>query len=1449
MKRIGFTGLTTGLFLLASGTASAAPALRVQVNQRGDFALIGNTLAHDCAPATPAPVVGTVGACGTNTSDNAPDVYWRADVPAIGLGAQADIVNTAATARSGAMLNLPAGANVTHAFLYWAASLDMGQTPTNVVKIERPGGGGFNSMITALNVVSLSGNSFYQAVADVTALVQAQGSGYFRLGNFNASALPNLNNNNVFAGWWMAVFYQLPTDPPRNLALFDGFDSVNASPPSNSITATLSGFKVPNAGFKGKLGVIAFEGDNGTMGDGLNFNGSALTNALNPVNDFFNSTRSYDDGTAVVSAVSTVGDLPQLTGTQGSMSGLDIDVVDISSKLAAGQTSATINATTTGDNYFLSGFITSITTFKQDFTTSTKVVSDVNGGAVLVGDVLQYTITVTNSGNDDSVNTIVTDPLPAGVTFVPNSIQITPGAGQGTYDAATNTVVARVGTGATSTQGGTVAVGQSVTVTFQVKINVGATGTISNQAKITASGKQGAPAEDAPTDGNGSTAGAPPTSIPIDACADDTQCAPPTLHCNTAPTPNVCVECLNDSQCSGSKATCLNSACVCVPSGAEVCDGKDNDCNGTVDDDFHVGEACSNGVGICFKAGVRFCGDLTTKPAQCDAIPGEPGAEQCDDTLDSDCDGNPNNGCPDADMDGLPDAYEKAIGTDPTDPDSDHDGVPDGQEPNLDKDTDGDGVINALDPDSDNDGLFDGTELGLDCSKLRPTDPKSHCVPDADMGATKTNPLLADTDGGGVIDGAEDLNRNGKIDAGETDPTAGHGPDDGVNVDTDNDGLPDKLEKLIGTDPNDADSDDDGVLDGKEPAPTADTDGDGLIDALDPDSDNDGLLDGTELGVAVCLDPPTNTKTKHNCVPDADGGATKTNPLNRDTDYGGASDSSEDWNLDGKIDAGETNPTTGHGADDSTDTDTDADGLGDKLESQLGTDPNDGDSDDDGVPDGKEPNPASDTDGDGLIDALDPDSDNDGLFDGTELGLDCSNPATDKSAHHCTPDADMGATKTSPVNRDTDGGGVIDGAEDLNRDGKVEPGETDPTASHGADDGMNVDTDSDGLPDKLEKLIGTNPMDADSDDDGVPDGLEPAPAADTDGDGRIDALDPDSDNDGLFDGTELGYDCAGPGTKPMSKTCIPDGDKGTTKTNPLDRDTDNGGASDGSEDWNLDGKIDAGETDPTRGHGADDKMVVDTDSDGLGDKLEMRIGTSPMDADSDDDGVLDGKEPNPTIDTDGDGKIDALDPDSDNDGLFDGTELGYGCTGPGTKPMSPTCIGDADGGKTTTSPLDADTDHGGLSDGVEDANHNGQIDAGETNPNDPTDDKPCVADSDCGSATSGKVCNEETRTCVDGCRGTGNGCPDGKMCSSTDRTVGLCTNIGSSSSSGMGGMGGAGGGSTSSAGGNDDGGVVAEGNGILCSARPGGGNSGSGLGFILGGALGALLIMRRRRRS
>src|SRR6185295_13388479 len=58
------------------GAAHGAPALRFQVQQKGDFVLLGNTLAQDCSAGVPDPVVGTVGACGSGNTvnDTGPDI-------------------------------------------------------------------------------------------------------------------------------------------------------------------------------------------------------------------------------------------------------------------------------------------------------------------------------------------------------------------------------------------------------------------------------------------------------------------------------------------------------------------------------------------------------------------------------------------------------------------------------------------------------------------------------------------------------------------------------------------------------------------------------------------------------------------------------------------------------------------------------------------------------------------------------------------------------------------------------------------------------------------------------------------------------------------------------------------------------------------------------------------------------------------------------------------------------------------------------------------------------------------------------------------------------------------------------------------------------------------------------------------------------------------------------
>lgn len=94
--------------------------------------------------------------------------------------------------------------------------------------------------------------------------------------------------------------------------------------------------------------------------------------------------------------------------------------------------------------------------------------------------------------------------------------------------------------------------------------------------------------------------------------------------------------------------------------------------------------------------------------------------------------GDGSSGCPDdADCDGLTDAQEKNLGTNPNNKDSDNDGIPDKQEvgsdPTKGKDSDGDGKIDALEPntfDSDGDGIPDVKDKNDNDGSCGPTGSK-----------------------------------------------------------------------------------------------------------------------------------------------------------------------------------------------------------------------------------------------------------------------------------------------------------------------------------------------------------------------------------------------------------------------------------------------------------------------------------------------------------------------------------------------------------------------------------------------------------------------------------------------------------------------------------------------------------------------------------------------------
>jgi uncharacterized repeat protein (TIGR01451 family) len=506
------------ILLLVAGTARAqgsGRAPRHSSDQHGNFLLIGNTLAQGCNAKTPSPLVGIVeSACGFNVDDTSPDIFWTLRGAGDGAAAFASFSVTPLEASSQARLQLPEGARVTYARIYWAATRSnvvvpapADRTPerpdtTADLSFEGPGAPETRSLTADVTFTenSAPGTGFqYQSSLEVTDFVRRHGSGLYRVGGVDAIDLRNIYAEFMFSSWWMVVFYELDGEPMRSLRLYDGLDIVTGG---NELDLQLRGFHVPAHATEAKLGVIAFDGDEPDEGDWFAFNGTRMKNTLNPGDNFFNSTRSHQSEVGSVgtipeaSAVSLEGDLPRLSGTPWSMSGLDLDVVDVT--LMPGDKTADLKIGTRADIFWMGGFVTSIATQRPDFRDTVKTVENLSrtDGTTRPGDRLRYTITTTNTGDDASVGTRFQDTLSAQLEYVSGTITVngrsmTDRAGDDVATWVGNTLTVYLGRGATPFRGGEMTIGDSATVTFDVLVAASARGTVENQAVINAAGKLG----------------------------------------------------------------------------------------------------------------------------------------------------------------------------------------------------------------------------------------------------------------------------------------------------------------------------------------------------------------------------------------------------------------------------------------------------------------------------------------------------------------------------------------------------------------------------------------------------------------------------------------------------------------------------------------------------------------------------------------------------------------------------------------------------------------------------------------------------------------------------------------------------------------------------------------------------------------------------------------------
>lgn len=643
----------------------------------------------------------------------------------------------------------------------------------------------------------------------------------------------------------------------------------------------------------------------------------------------------------------------------------------------------------------------------------------------------------------------------------------------------------------------------------------------------------------------------------------------------------------------------------------------------------------------------------------------------------------------DLDGDGLPDAFETLLGTDPRNPDTDGDGLPDGLEvlthtDPLDDDTDDDGLLDGEEdanangqvdegetdprnPDTDGDGLTDGLELGLTMPQGNDTDPAKFRA-DADP-ATTTDPTLADTDGGGAVDGDEDANRNGRVDAGERDPLEA-----GDDADTPSPAPLAILDEVAAAwtqnetvsfafsctedDCRFECSVDDAAFEACTSPATVTVSGEGEhrfeVRALDArnrpqatPASHVWTLDRTPPDTLL-VSGPDEVVSKHTVLVSFAANEDGATFLCASDIESAGEPCTSPWVLHSLTPGDHTVSVTAVDRAGNLDPeplviafrytdDFDGDGLSDELEALLGTDPKNADTDGDGLPDGLEVR-----------------------------------------------------TGTNPLDDDTDDDGLLDGAEDANANGVVDEGETDP---------RRADTDEDGLPDGLERGLTepqgkhtdptkfradadptttTDPTRADTDGGGVFDGYEDANRNGRVDEGETDPLeagdDEDADGDGIDNATELAFGL-----------------------DPFDADTDDDGVTDG-----LDGLND------TDRDGVIDALDPDSDGDGLPDGLEMGVTAETAHPDTDQ------TSPNFRADADPTTKTDRYKADTDGDGLSDGEEDRNG-------------NGRVDEGETD--PLKADTDGDGVSDGAE-----SQV---GRNPLDPNDGQSPPAPDDGGCATAG----------------------------------------------------------------------------------------------------------------
>ncbi|WP_369361872.1 tandem-95 repeat protein, partial [Priestia megaterium] len=389
---------------------------RFLTNANGAVTFTGNTFGLNKQANANAP--GTAGSIGTFFSVNPSSIDGS-----FPTGTTANYLQNS----SSAVLRLPSTTTqILYAELIWGGSYLYGGedvsaalnnavtfiTPTRTVSVQPD---------TATRFTLTTSSFYYVRSANVTNLISQAGM-YAVLGVPGTQS--TTENNANAAGWTLAVVYADPLQKSRNLSIFVGAELTSSA--TGSSTAAVTGFGTPITGtVNGRLLVSAIEGDSAIVGDQLQFGPTVaalqpVSGPNNPINNFFASQINNDSG-----VLDTSGQFGSLNSTpggslSGARQGWDITNIDVSARLSNNQTSAVVRGTTSGDTYVISTLALQV-----DINAPVLNVSkSANVTSARTGDIITYTVQVSNTGTASANVLIATDPLSSATTFIPNSLQV-----------------------------------------------------------------------------------------------------------------------------------------------------------------------------------------------------------------------------------------------------------------------------------------------------------------------------------------------------------------------------------------------------------------------------------------------------------------------------------------------------------------------------------------------------------------------------------------------------------------------------------------------------------------------------------------------------------------------------------------------------------------------------------------------------------------------------------------------------------------------------------------------------------------------------------------------------------------------------------------------------------------------------------------------------------------